>query len=728
MNSNKSTPRKVSGKSTNIRKKDFAYDLTIGMIVKNDASRLRTCLETMQPLRDALKCQLIITDTGSTDGTREVAAEFADTLLDFKWCDDFSAARNTGTEIAEGRWFVFFDSDHEFDESVLEIAKFLKTKDCDKYNYATLTVLDYLGEKGNYKIQDTKRPLMVNFSQGKRPFIERIHEYINVDFENFFDIPTNIIHWGYADGKIDEKVKRNKPLMEKSIESDPTFLKNYVQLAKETSNQTEAREILEKGIAIGEKSDPKSSFLYILKCQLLLTLIRTANWEEFDKVAENIKQNFPNTMLEQEYYGLLLRKSFDSIGSKGVLDIDKTVAIYRKYKEIYLFLKVTPDIVYSIAYNYQCGTENFYYSMEHRVLLMMAQQDNYKEEAQTLLKKSIGYQHLTINGFYPFMKGYVETVLALQDSETLANYYHFYMKNATERDQTPIKQIVDAYATTLNGHERINFLARISPEVTNPTVALFALESSAFDTNKCDKDVKTLLSAQEDLYVNPDYLPLAYGYLLFGNDDFSYMEHAPFAVLLSGLTLFFNKKEDFLKLIEEKSEKNTFASLKEERLIAYLSYRATLFLAEKENLDIPRIESLFQRATKLMSTYAQKVYHPSLISLEGHDLLPPEELFAHFAQIALDKKENDTVEYVKALKVCLKICPGYQSLVNVLIENIKQDLGSKDEFTQLANQIKGTIRSLIKAGNKEQAGEFLAKYKTINPDDPEMESLDALCQ
>lgn len=728
MKPTKSAPRKVSGTSKNTTSKNFQYDLTIGMIVKNDAVRLRTCLETMQPLRDALKCQLIITDTGSTDGTREVAEEFADVLLDFEWCDDFSAARNTGTEIADGRWFVFFDSDHEFDESILEIAKFLQSSNCDKYDYATLTILDYLGKKGSYKIQETKRPLMVNFSQGRRPFCERIHENINVDVDNFKDIETRIKHWGYADGKVDEKIIRNRPLIEKSIESDPTFLKNYVQLAKETSNQTEAREILEKGIAVGEKSDPDSSFLFILNCQLLLTLIRTAKWDEFDSVAEKVKLNYPKTILEQEYYGLLLRKAFESISSKDVINVDKTVDIYRKFKKIYLYLKEKPDITYSIAYNYQCESEHFYYSMEHQVIFMMIQHESYKKEAVELLGKSVGYQHLTVNGFYPFMSGYIKSIIALKDETLLAEYYHFFMKNATDRDKKPMQQTVDAYASTLSGQVRTDFLSRISSEILSPTTALIAVEVAGFDTKKCDNSAKMLLTQQEDLYVNPEYLSLGYGYFLTGNDDFAYIENAPFAQLLSGLTTFFSKKEDFLPLMEKHCTKGTFSSLKEERLTAYLSYRATLFLSEKEELDAPRIEALFQNATKLMGGYIQKIYKPSFLSADGLDIIPPEELFAHFAQIALDLKEKDQVEFVKALKVCLKICPAYQSMIQVLIGNIKQNLEGNDEFTKLAKQIKETIRTLVKSGSKTQANEFLTKYKTINPDDPEMAQLESLCQ
>jgi len=44
-----------------------------------------------------------VVDTGSTDRTREVAAERGARVFDFPWCDNFAAARNETLR---------FDSDH----------------------------------------------------------------------------------------------------------------------------------------------------------------------------------------------------------------------------------------------------------------------------------------------------------------------------------------------------------------------------------------------------------------------------------------------------------------------------------------------------------------------------------------------------------------------------------------------------------------------------------------
>ena len=47
--------------------------LSIGIIYKNEIRCLERCLKSLQPLREAIPCEVVMADTGADDGSRAVA-------------------------------------------------------------------------------------------------------------------------------------------------------------------------------------------------------------------------------------------------------------------------------------------------------------------------------------------------------------------------------------------------------------------------------------------------------------------------------------------------------------------------------------------------------------------------------------------------------------------------------------------------------------------------------
>ncbi len=81
--------------------------LSVCLIVKNEETYLRQCLESVRDLWD----ELIVVDTGSTDRTVEIAREFGARVFDFTWQDDFGLARNYCIDQATGDWILSLDAD-----------------------------------------------------------------------------------------------------------------------------------------------------------------------------------------------------------------------------------------------------------------------------------------------------------------------------------------------------------------------------------------------------------------------------------------------------------------------------------------------------------------------------------------------------------------------------------------------------------------------------------------
>jgi len=89
------------------------------MLTKNEEKNIANCLNSVKDIVD----EIIIVDTGSTDKTKEIARKFNVKLFDFKWTDDFSAARNESLRHAVKDWILVLDADETLDQ---ESSKLLK--------------------------------------------------------------------------------------------------------------------------------------------------------------------------------------------------------------------------------------------------------------------------------------------------------------------------------------------------------------------------------------------------------------------------------------------------------------------------------------------------------------------------------------------------------------------------------------------------------------------------
>lgn len=70
--------------------------LTIGVPVSNQIDTIGRCLSHVKPLLEQLDAELLVIDTGSTDGTVEVCRSYGARVITHPWCDNMSAAWNEG--------------------------------------------------------------------------------------------------------------------------------------------------------------------------------------------------------------------------------------------------------------------------------------------------------------------------------------------------------------------------------------------------------------------------------------------------------------------------------------------------------------------------------------------------------------------------------------------------------------------------------------------------------
>ena len=96
--------------------------LSVCMIVKNEESVLDRCLSAASRLAD----ELIIVDTGSEDGTKEIARRYTSLIYDYPWHDSFCDARNFSFEKASGDYLMWLDADDVIDDENIDRILHLK--------------------------------------------------------------------------------------------------------------------------------------------------------------------------------------------------------------------------------------------------------------------------------------------------------------------------------------------------------------------------------------------------------------------------------------------------------------------------------------------------------------------------------------------------------------------------------------------------------------------------
>lgn len=85
--------------------------LSVAVIARNAEQALEETLASVRRIAD----EIVVADTGSSDGTRLVGRRHAARIVDQAWRDDFSAARNACWEHVTGDWVLWLDAGERLD-------------------------------------------------------------------------------------------------------------------------------------------------------------------------------------------------------------------------------------------------------------------------------------------------------------------------------------------------------------------------------------------------------------------------------------------------------------------------------------------------------------------------------------------------------------------------------------------------------------------------------------
>lgn len=256
--------------------------LTVSILVSNNYANVRRCLESVKPLLEAVPSELILTDTGCDRLVRDLLETYTNHIIEFEWCQDFSAARNVGLREAKGEWFLYIDDDEWF-EDVRPLVAFFTSEESCNYNAAFYIQRNHIDHSGtNYVDYYVDRILR---RQEQLHFVHRVHEaYTGIDIGDKKVILCVANHDGYIYANEEEKHAkhvRNQKLLEMECKENPEDMRMRYQLV---INQYDIQDwdgaIAYAVEGIDENPDSNSEYWDACHTSILYCLEKKGDWEQ----------------------------------------------------------------------------------------------------------------------------------------------------------------------------------------------------------------------------------------------------------------------------------------------------------------------------------------------------------------------------------------------------------------------------------------------------------------
>ena len=705
---------------------DKNIKLTITMLVSNRIDTIRKCMDSIDPILKQVPSELIVVDTGSTDGSIDIVKEYTDKVIPFTWCNDFSAARNAGLADAKGEWVMFLDDDEWF-EDVTEIVDFFNSGEYRQYNRGVYIARNYGDSKGTVwsdsnAIRMVKRCPVTEF-RGK------VHEYIWPQVAPTKYFQAYVHHYGYVFASAEERRKhsrRNITLLEQELKADPKDMRLRAQAVQEYFAVGEMHKVLElcQGV-LEEYNETKEFKIYAGYCSnyMLRAYIVLEDWEKgyvtgSEQLAEGVMTTI--TLLGNVREMIKICRM-----SKRYQD---GIRCLRKYLELFeqLSQKINKEeILLDLSKYLQINERERVY--QEGIALGVLEED---WELVEYCVKSMDWEKEPLL-LYPDTLDYFIQYLANTEKEhnTIFNkllkrkkFYPQIEKNIESyRENT--KKFGNLLSLFKESEEETFFIRKYRFYCHMLYAKDWSKETAQQELNLILENMRNPLLAEDTVWKIVEENNLCVDEVFL---QISYLRW--FHMVREWLEWGLQKKTDITRAYHLLCMEET-----QELRYQFMQLKYREYEIDKKDTDrtieenISALKNYCAQSMKIFSI----IYSSFVFQEEYITLLPPEGTFAFYMEKAFEKKkQNDVQEYGKLLVKAGQEHPGMKEVCKRLLkqeqENKKQVREEKREFMNLAEQIKDKVRVMIQDGNYEAAKMTIEQLERLLPKDEELENFKVL--
>lgn len=698
--------------------------VTISMLISNRIDTVEKCFESFRPLLEQIPSEFIAVDTvgdEKSDGSIDVARRYADKIVHFEWCDDFAAARNAGLKEARGKWLIYLDDDEWFDNIEPLIDFFSKTELYENYDRVYLIEHNYTSSTQiNYVESKFSRISAINSDSH---FVNPVHEILEgTSYEREYKLKDTFVHHvGYIGKTSDLKAKRNKKIMDRELEKNPGNLHLWLQqIAGENNDKEMLLEISNKAVNTitmmnlvrWDTFEWIELFLYRMNAYA-----RFKMWSDLEKSTEEFNKHVTNPFYLGVAAKINLSRYLDFFDEKEykkwLILYVKAVIYFRRHgnvKYIGCFTnEVTEKVMYSLTISYfdNCKRECSDSYARIKEMILEIPWKIYDDERKNLLAYSLK-----------------EAINA--GDEKIVNFLAKEFFNGERLNGEFVEQI-DRIRIELESDESYDIFNKIISNIKFNSETLWLMMN-------CGKSISQTILDDHLNYEFTASFPNECLIEICIRNNISpqrYVERVTWEDFVKTVDAIIFKESRNINYIPEyalKIEEVWEPSAQRNYLLAEIRKRYIF----QGSMVLRKVLEESEKYCQNMIEYAKSVYTNNLFDTESI-LLPSEVRFAILFGKALEcRKENRLKDCLAYLQKALEAFKYSESLIKRIIQSIELDQRKNatvnDEMIKLGNQVKSQIIALISQGQNEVAAGLLKELKQITPEDPDLATLEKLCQ
>lgn len=652
-------------------KKSDNIILSIGMIVKNEEKVLGRCLESLVPLMKAIPSELIIADTGSTDGTVEIAKRYTENVFHFEWINDFAAARNSTLKKAKGQWYLFLDADEYLDKDIGEIVHFFNIPELrNKYKTLEIMVRNYYDEeKTNYCDACLARFQRIDDPNDKVEFFGSVHETMYIRYPlGYFS--TILHHTGYVfmtERQSAKKRKRNLTLMREEYKNNPGDLRMLSHLIDGAKDYPEELEkYVEESISLSRK-DRKNIYSNVVYFQA----VGFYQNSKPEYALQLCKEYYDTTTDVDKKMATIAIAFFEAKILSALAKYEESYKSYLKYFE--LFKKSENEeleITDSSAHPIPGATKNEYLSSVFQASLVLKMLKRY-DEAFSLLNQFNIFE-ISDDKYTEYLGTLREICKDKKDYSQLAIYYgKICNTDDKNRKSLALYMMESTYYSLLSVDDRNDFARDVTGcKMNNSYTELMQLVLDQQDSdefrNKLEKFIKEV-DDWTDGYLEAIYLAIKY------KMDISYaVDKIECSEMRAKLEKIGSSNDDFSNIVLAYGVPESFTqSIKRFFWITSMYEKASYYTF---NISDNEKYLLIKKFTSLLGDYILNIYNEELLNDADVEVLEPLHRFGYYMYKANSALlSGDKVSYIRELKKALINCESMKEIVKFLMEMFKKE-------------------------------------------------------